>query len=49
MSETKVFSLVDVKKHTSSKDCWTVVHNKVNHNLFELKMFDFLAKKIVIN
>uniref|UniRef100_A0A7S0ULC0 Cytochrome b5 heme-binding domain-containing protein n=1 Tax=Polytomella parva TaxID=51329 RepID=A0A7S0ULC0_9CHLO len=29
MAEEKVYSLEEVKKHTTSKDCWFVVHGKV--------------------
>ncbi|KXZ52484.1 hypothetical protein GPECTOR_9g528 [Gonium pectorale] len=29
MSETKVFSLADIKQHMSDKSCWLVVHGKV--------------------
>jgi len=27
--ERKVFTLADVSKHNSAKDCWLVIHNKV--------------------
>lgn len=29
MSETKVYTLEEVSKHKTGRDCWVVIHNKV--------------------
>ncbi len=29
MAPDKVYSLEDIKKHSSDKDCWILVHGKV--------------------